>query len=87
MEPFSAKASKSGSWHSGYRIYFAQEGTRIILLLLGGEKSSEDKDIKAAKEYWNDHKRMLPHPSFMEVICGLLPLKERMIKKWCLVHQ
>lgn len=45
----------------GYRIYFAQEGARIILLLLGGEKSSQDKDIKAAKEYWNDHKRRQRH--------------------------
>jgi putative addiction module killer protein len=45
----------------GYRIYFAQEGDRIILLLLGGEKSTQDKDIKAAKEYWNDHKRRQRH--------------------------
>ncbi len=41
----------------GYRIYFAQEGSRVILLLLGGDKSSQEKDIDAAREYWKDHKR------------------------------
>jgi putative addiction module killer protein len=41
----------------GYRIYFAQEGSHIILLLLGGDKSNQGKDIEVAKEYWNNHKR------------------------------
>ena len=41
----------------GYRVYFAQEGAHIILLLLGGDKSSQEKDIETAKEYWNDFKR------------------------------
>lgn len=32
----------------GYRVYFAQRGTLIVFLLLGGDKSSQAKDIKAA---------------------------------------
>ena len=34
----------------GYRLYFMKKGTQIILLLCGGDKSSQDKDIKLAKE-------------------------------------
>jgi putative addiction module killer protein len=45
------------SYGPGYRVYFAREKDRIILLLLGGDKSSQDKDIITAKGYWNDHKR------------------------------
>lgn len=33
----------------GYRVYFAQRGTMVIVLLCGGEKSSQAADIVAAK--------------------------------------
>ncbi len=42
---------------SGYRIYYGKEGGQIYLLLCGGNKSSQKKDIKLAKGYWQDHKR------------------------------
>ena len=32
----------------GYRIYFVQQGLEIVILLGGGEKSTQSKDIKAA---------------------------------------
>jgi len=36
----------------GYRVYCAEEGNKIVILLTGGDKSSQDKDIKEALEYW-----------------------------------
>ena len=45
----------------GYRVYFALDGARIILLLLGGDKSSQERDIAQAKEYWRDHQRRSAH--------------------------
>ena len=41
----------------GYRVYFGCEGVQIIILLLAGDKRSQDKDIKRAKEYWYDYKK------------------------------
>lgn len=32
----------------GYRVYYVQRGTALILLLCGGDKSTQDKDIKKA---------------------------------------
>jgi putative addiction module killer protein len=36
----------------GYRIYFAQLNTIVVLLLCGGDKSSQNQDITIAKQYW-----------------------------------
>jgi putative addiction module killer protein len=41
----------------GYRIYFGQIGSKIILLLCGGDKSTQEQDILTAKEYWRDYDR------------------------------
>jgi len=36
----------------GYRIYFKEEDGKIIILLIGGDKSTQQKDIAKAKEIW-----------------------------------
>jgi len=41
---------------SGYRVYFAEDGNTVVLLLCGGDKSSQDKDIEKAKAYWKEYK-------------------------------
>lgn len=41
----------------GYRVYFAEEKGRIVLLLTGGNKSTQDKDIKTAIEYWKEYQK------------------------------
>ena len=33
----------------GYRVYYMQRGMTIVVLLCGGDKSSQDKDVKKAK--------------------------------------
>lgn len=40
----------------GYRVYYGKEGETVVLLLVGGDKSSQPKDIKQATGYWNDYK-------------------------------
>lgn len=39
----------------GYRVYFAEDGPVIVLLLIGGDKSTQTKDIKTARKYWNEY--------------------------------
>jgi len=36
----------------GYRIYFKKQDDKIIVILIGGEKSTQQKDIIKAKEIW-----------------------------------
>jgi putative addiction module killer protein len=35
----------------GYRVYFGEEGDKVIVLLSGGDKSTQNKDIEQAQIY------------------------------------
>ncbi len=37
----------------GYRVYFKQKDDKIVILLIGGDKSTQQKDIEKAKNIWN----------------------------------
>ena len=41
----------------GYRVYFAKDGNRLILLLIGGDKDTQRRDIAQATGYLQDHRR------------------------------
>lgn len=49
-------------WGPGYRVYYAQAGKRLILLLAGGDKRRQTADIDTAVNRWNDwqHRRKSP---------------------------
>jgi putative addiction module killer protein len=40
----------------GYRVYYAQDGNAVILLLCGGDKRTQVRDIGRAYAYWEDYK-------------------------------
>lgn len=41
----------------GYRIYYGKSKKTIVILLCGGSKKSQSRDILLAQEYWADFKR------------------------------
>lgn len=41
----------------GYRVYYAQAGRRLVLLLIGGDKRTQRSDIDTAVCYWQDWQR------------------------------
>ena len=40
----------------GYRVYFGKDGDELIVLLVGGSKKRQQKDIDQAKALWTDYK-------------------------------
>ena len=42
---------------AGLRVYYGREGKDIILLLVGGNKRGQQRDIKKAKKYWSDYQK------------------------------
>ncbi len=41
----------------GYRVYFGKDGEEIVILLTGGSKLRQQKDIELAKACWQDYKQ------------------------------
>ena len=41
----------------GYRVYYGRDGQEIILLLIGGDKRRQQRDIDAAITFWQDYRR------------------------------
>lgn len=41
---------------SGYRVYFGRKGIHLIVLLIGGDKGSQIRDIEKAKKLWLAYK-------------------------------
>lgn len=44
-------------WGPGYRIYLAKDGQKLIILIGGGTKKNQQKDIKQALELWESYKQ------------------------------
>lgn len=67
------KLGLSGDWKSvgdgvfelrifegkGYRVYFGREAEFTVMLLSGGTKETQSRDIKLAKSYWLSYRREL----------------------------
>lgn len=41
----------------GYRIYFGRDGATVVILLAGGTKKRQQRDVDDAKARWQDYKR------------------------------
>lgn len=41
---------------AGYRVYFGEDGDTLVVLLCGGNKSSQRRDIEQAQAYWQEYK-------------------------------
>jgi putative addiction module killer protein len=41
----------------GYRVYFGRDGDQIVILLAGGTKKRQQRDIEGAKKKWQDYKK------------------------------
>ena len=42
---------------AGYRVYFAEDGDTIVVLLSDGDKGSQRRDIRQAQAYWQAYQR------------------------------
>ncbi len=45
------------NYAKGYRIYFKEVDEKVIILLIGGDKSTQQRDIEKAKDIWRNLKK------------------------------
>ena len=43
----------------GYRVYYGKKGDAMVVLLVGGDKGSQIRDIAKAKQYWLEFKELV----------------------------
>ena len=61
------KTVGAGVWEAramfgpGYRIYFGKDGTSLVVLLVGGDKASQPRDIRRATKFWKDYQEATHH--------------------------
>jgi len=41
----------------GLRVYYGMEGKTMLLLICGGDKGSQDRDIETARAIWNSYRK------------------------------
>jgi putative addiction module killer protein len=62
-QPVEREGSRSGGarvpdqFRAGYRVYFGRDGEVLVILLTGGTKKRQQRDIAAAIEMWTDYKQ------------------------------
>jgi putative addiction module killer protein len=49
-------------WGPGYRVYFGRDGAVLVILLTGGTKKRQQRDIEAAKALWAEYRRRRTQP-------------------------
>jgi putative addiction module killer protein len=47
-------------WGPGYRVYFGRDGNVLVILLTGGTKKRQQRDIDTARALWADYKQRRP---------------------------
>jgi len=48
---------KKIDWGPGYRIYFGRDGDALVVLLVGSDKSDQQRAIRHAQAYWQDYRK------------------------------
>lgn len=65
----------------GYRIYFGKDGDRLVILLGGGTKKRQDRDISDAQDAWREYKTRKKAAQQQATAKALLKLKQKTKRK------